>query len=62
MRLIIWQTKDLELKDWEGMSDIYVKAFMDGQKEQLTDTHWRCQGSTGSFNYRLLLPVASLKK
>ena len=51
------------MMDWEGMSDIYVKASIDGQdkSEQSTDTHWRCQSTIGSFNYRLLLPVFSLK-
>ena len=64
IRLIVWKTKDLAMMDWEGMSDIYVKAKIDGQdeSEQSTDTHWRCQSTIGSFNYRLLLPVFSLKK
>ena len=42
VRLVVWKTKDLEMKDWEGMSDIYVKARIEDQEEQSTDTHWRC--------------------
>ena len=60
MRLVIWKTKDVENMDWEGCSDIFVRAFVDPDDDRITDTHWRCQNGKGSFNYRLNFPVKSL--
>ena len=42
MRLIIWKTKDIEMMDFEGTSDVYVRSFMNLEDDHLTDTHWRC--------------------
>ena len=48
------------MMDWEGTSDIYCRAYInDSSKDKMTDTHWRCQNGTGSFNYRLILPIKS---
>lgn len=57
LRLVIWHTKDIECMDWEGTSDIYVRAFFDPDKDYKTDTHWRCQTGKGSFNWRLKIPL-----
>ena len=61
MRVVVWKTKDLPNMDVEGCSDIQCKAYLtsgDGD-EHLTDTHWRCQTGSGSFNYRLKIPCDS---
>lgn len=42
MRLIIWKTKDIEMMDFEGTSDVYVRSYMNVDDDHLTDTHWRC--------------------
>jgi len=59
VRLVIWHTKDIESMDWEGTSDIFVRAFFDPDDDHLTDTHWRCQTGKGSFNWRLKIPTKS---
>lgn len=58
VRVVIWNTKDVKIKDWEGTSDIYVRAFFDSKnKNNRTDTHYRSMDGSGSFNYRLLFPI-----
>lgn len=48
--------------DFEGVSDIFVKSFLDPDDEYLTDTHWRCQADKeGSFNWRNKIKVKSLQ-
>lgn len=59
VRLVIWKTKDIEMMDWEGTSDIFIRAFVDPDDDKLTDTHWRCSNGIGSFNYRLKFNVKS---
>jgi len=60
-RLVIWKTKDIEMMDVEGTSDVFVRAFFDDKDDEVTDTHWRCQNGTASFNYRIIFPIKSLK-
>lgn len=63
MRLVIWKTKDMEAMDFEGVSDIFVKSFLDPDDEYLTDTHWRCSPEKeGSFNWRNKIKVKSLQQ
>ena len=58
IRLIIWDTKDVKIMDWEGTSDIYVRAFFDSVNQtKRTDTHYRSMNGKGSFNYRLHFDV-----
>lgn len=53
-RVVIWDTDDITLYDWEGTSDIYIRSFFDNSKDSReTDTHWRCKNGKASFNYRL---------
>lgn len=59
IRLVIWKTKDIEAMDWEGTSDIFVRAFLDPDDDHITDTHWRCTTGKGSFNWRLKIPAKS---
>jgi hypothetical protein len=57
VRLVIWDTKDIVAKDWEGTSDVYIRAFFDTRDARETDCHYRCQNGKASFNYRLLYTV-----
>ena len=57
MRLIIYETEDMENLDFEDVSDIYVMAFIDGKNKQQTDVHYRCQNGHGSFNWRMIIPL-----
>ena len=57
MRLVIWETKDIECFDIEETSDLFIRAFVDPNNDQHTDTHFRCQNGKGSFNWRLLIPL-----
>lgn len=65
VRLVIWKTKDIEMMDWEGTSDVFIRAFFDSDgkdgvdNDKLTDTHWRCSNGTASFNYRLKFKLKS---
>ena len=56
MRLIIYETENMENMDIEDTSDIYVMAFLD-KKTYQTDIHYRCFTGVGSFNWRMLIPV-----
>jgi hypothetical protein len=56
LRLIIWETEDIPMLDVEGTSDIYMTALFNGES-QATDMHFRCQNGSGSFNWRIVLPV-----
>lgn len=54
VRVVIWDTEDITVYDWEGTSDVYIRAFFDStQDAKETDTHWRCKDGKASFNYRL---------
>jgi hypothetical protein len=58
VRLVVWETKDVKVKDWEGTSDIYCRAYFDSvTKNKRTDTHYRSMDGKGSFNYRLLFDI-----
>ena len=54
MRLIIWETEEMELRDDEGTSDVFISAYVDPKQEQSTDVHYRCQNGTASFNWRMV--------
>lgn len=58
-RVVIWKTRDIEMMDVEGTSDVFVRVFFDTEEDQTTDTHWRCQNGQASFNYRLKFPLKS---
>jgi hypothetical protein len=57
VRLIVWDTKEIVNMDYEGTSDIYIRAFFDTSDSKETDCHYRCQNGCGSFNYRVLFDV-----
>ena len=56
-RLIIWHTDDVACEDYEGTSDIYIKAWVNNMEPKETDTHFRCQNGNGSFNWRMKFPI-----
>ena len=57
MRLIIWETEDMELRDDEGTSDVFISAYVDPKQKQSTDVHYRCQNGTASFNWRMVFKL-----
>jgi hypothetical protein len=57
LRLVVWETEDMEMMDVEGTSDIYVIAYVNMKDKQSTDVHYRCQTGAASFNWRMLLPI-----
>ena len=57
MRLIVWETEDMELRDDEGTSDVFISAYVDPKKKQSTDVHYRCQNGTASFNWRMIFKL-----
>jgi len=67
LRAIIWNTGDVKLDETsitgEQMSDIYVKAWMDGMENDKakTDIHYRSLDGTGMFNWRLIFPFDYMK-
>jgi len=58
-RVVVWKTRDIEMMDVEGTSDVFIRAYFESNNDKKTDTHWRCQNGEASFNYRLLFPVKS---
>ena len=54
MRVIIWETEDMELRDDEGTSDVFITTYFDPKKKQSTDVHYRCQNGIASFNWRMI--------
>lgn len=58
VRVVIWKSKNVPPMDsFEGMSDLFVKAWPEGCAPQETDTHWRCKKGKASWNWRLLFDV-----
>ena len=58
VRVVLWKARDVPPMDWlEGMSDLFVKCWVEGCKAQETDTHWRAKKGRASWNYRLLFDV-----
>ena len=57
MRLIIYETEEMENLDIEDTSDIYVMAYVDADKKYQTDVHYRCSTGQGSFNWRMIMPI-----
>lgn len=62
VRLIVWDTKELDCSSDGGMVDAYFRCFFDTKNAQETDTHFRCSTGKASFNYRLLYKVMAPTK
>ncbi|XP_066930260.1 otoferlin-like isoform X4 [Clytia hemisphaerica] len=63
LRVIIWNTEDvlmdeINLVTGEACSDIYVKGWLEGMKDekQQTDVHYRSLTGEGNFNWRFVFP------
>ena len=54
VRLAVFKCKNVPAMDAEGVSDVFIKCFISENDRQETDTHYREQKGTPSFNYRLL--------
>mmetsp|Transcript_4050 Transcript_4050/g.3879 ORF Transcript_4050/g.3879 Transcript_4050/m.3879 type:complete len:713 (+) Transcript_4050:1971-4109(+) len=52
-RLIIWKSEGVPNADPEGVSDLYVRAWVNNLEPKETDTHYRCQRGAGSWNWRM---------
>lgn len=59
LRLCIYNTKNVPMKDAEGTSDVFLQAWINENLKKETDTHWRCSTGEASFNWRMLLPFIS---
>ena len=57
LRLIVWETEEMRMMDFEDTSDVYVTAFIDPKKKQSTDVHYRCQSGNASFNWRIVIEL-----
>ena len=57
VRLVVWETEDMEMMDVEDTSDIYVVSYINQKDSSKTDVHYRCQDGNASFNWRNLLPL-----
>jgi hypothetical protein len=63
LRVTVWNVRDCELTDeaitGEMMTDIYVRAWVDGMQslQQNTDVHYRSLDGSGSFNWRMIFPL-----
>ncbi|XP_068680918.1 otoferlin-like isoform X2 [Montipora foliosa] len=63
LRVVIWNTEDVPLEEsniltGEKCSDIFVKGWLEGLKEdrQQTDVHYRSLTGEGNFNWRFVFP------
>jgi len=57
LRVSIYDTKNVPMVDIEGMSDVFIKAWIDEKNQKETDTHWRCSTGEASFNWRMLFNI-----
>lgn len=62
VRLVVWDTEEVIMADAEGTSDVFIRSFFDQEKDQETDTHFRCTTGKASFNYRLKFNVNDQRK
>ena len=56
VRVIVWDTEELEMMDDEGTTDGFVRCFFNSEESKDSDTHFRNSDGKCSWNYRLLFP------
>lgn len=56
-RLIAWKSEKVPTVAIEGVSDLYMRAWVNQEPPKETDTHYRCQRGNASWNWRLKFPV-----
>ena len=59
IRLSVMDTKNVPCEDFEGVSDIFIRSYVDDDDKKDTDTHFRCSSGAGSFNWRIMFDVQS---
>ena len=59
VRLSVMDTKDVPCEDFEGVSDVFIRSYVDIDDKKDTDTHFRCSSGAASFNWRILFNVKS---
>ena len=52
-------SKNVPCEDFEGVSDIFIRTYVDDDDKKDTDTHFRCSSGKGSWNYRIMFDVQS---
>lgn len=52
-RLIVWQSEKVPTTALEGVSDLYLRAWINKEVPKETDTHYRCQEGNASWNWRM---------
>lgn len=52
IRISCWRSLGVPNVDGDA-SDLYVRFAMAGGQPKDTDTHWRCKGGSGSWNWRI---------
>lgn len=58
LRVIVWRARDVASGDrMTSMNDLYTRCWIEGQRPQETDTHWRAKGGKGSFNWRFKFDI-----
>lgn len=60
VRVVVWKSRDVPAQDTFGgqnMTDLFIKAWPEGCKEQETDTHWRSKRGKASFNWRMIFDI-----
>ena len=62
IRLSVMDTQNVPCNDFEGVSDVYIRAYFDDNDKKDTDTHFRCSNGAASFNYRLKYDVQAPRK
>lgn len=56
-RLIVWRSENVPTSAIEGVSDMYLRAWINREVPKETDTHYRCQRGSGSWNWRIKFPI-----
>lgn len=56
-RLIAWKSEKVPTVAIEGLSDLYMRAWINQETPKETDTHYRCSNGNASWNWRLKFPV-----
>lgn len=56
LRVIVWEVEGVPCQDVEDCSDLFVTAIVKDEKQK-TDTHFRSQNGSGSFNWRMVWDI-----
>lgn len=56
LRVVVWEVEGVPCQDVEDCSDLFITGLI-GNDKQKTDTHFRSQNGSGSFNWRMVWDV-----